>query len=70
MNISTQLSNFSFTPTVDPASSPDTGKVTDESLESSSAASIAVPAEGVKLSLSSAGIQKYADDNKPKSNAD
>ncbi|RMV73663.1 hypothetical protein ALP05_02943 [Pseudomonas caricapapayae] len=70
MNISTQLSNFSFTPTVVPASSPDTGKVTDESLESSSAASTAVPAEGVKVSLSSAGIQKSADDNKPKSNAD
>ncbi|WP_257110755.1 hypothetical protein [Pseudomonas ficuserectae] len=72
MNITTQLSDFSYTPTVVPAPRPDSANVTDESLESSSAATTAIPAEGVKVSLSEASIQKSADDKKPqaKSNAD
>ncbi|UNO23570.1 hypothetical protein [Pseudomonas amygdali] len=72
MNITTQLSNFSYTPTVVPAPTPDSANVTDESLESSSAATTAIPAEWVKVSLSEASIQKSADDKKPqaKSNAD
>lgn len=66
LNISLQISNFSATPTVV------TGlvKATDESPESPSQPSTAVPAEGVKVSLSSASIQKSADDKEARSNAD
>ncbi|WP_259697000.1 hypothetical protein [Pseudomonas brassicacearum] len=68
MNISTQISSFSATPTGVTGPRPD--KVVDESLDSSSPSSTAVPAEGVKVSLSATGIQKSADDKKPNSNAD
>jgi hypothetical protein len=65
LNISTQLSSFTLTTTG--VTGP--GKESDESLEPSQSPTV-VPAEGVKVSLSGAGIQKSVDDKKPKSNAD
>lgn len=68
MNISTPLSGFSAAPIA--VTGPDTAKVADESLESSSQPVAVVPAEGVKVSLSDAGIQKSANEKNPKSNDD
>ncbi len=65
MKISNQVSSFGATH----ATIKEAGNAATESLESSSAATT-VAAEGIKVSLSEAGIQKSADSKKPESNAD
>jgi len=65
LNISLQLSNSSALPATATAAS----NAAPVPPESSSKPDAAVP-EGVKVSLSDAGIQKAADSRKPKSNTD
>ncbi|WP_243249150.1 hypothetical protein [Pseudomonas maioricensis] len=66
LNISAQISSFSASSTA--VAGPT--KLADESPESAATLPVAVPVEGVKVSLSGAGIQKAADDKKSNSNAD
>lgn len=66
LNISAQISNFSASSTAVAGPS----KVADESSGSAATLPVGAPVEGVKVSLSGAGIQKAADDKKSNSNAD
>lgn len=66
LNISAQISTF--TPTSTGVTGP--AKLADDSQESIAKPPSALSVEGVKVSLSGAGVQKAADDKKSHSNAD